>query len=75
MQLKLLLNVVITLQNKVFHNNNIKVIDMFRVVITLQNKVFHNLQYFQQERNFVVITLQNKVFHNLTDGNIHTIGL
>lgn len=34
--------VVITLQNKVFHNTKMNCVVMVLVVITFQNKVFHN---------------------------------
>ena len=56
--------VVITLQNKVFHNKT--VVDKYElaVVITLQNKVFHNIPLRSWRTVRVVITLQNKVFHN-----------
>lgn len=56
--------VVITFQNKVFHN--VKTFnEMFlKVVITLQNRAFHNFVRLQHFNPFVVITLQNKVFHN-----------
>ena len=36
--------VVITFQNKVFHNQFVGIDKKFNVVITLQNKVFHNLE-------------------------------
>ena len=56
--------VVITFQNKVFHNEPADGSKRKRVVIIFQNKVFHNLHLCMVRDGLVVITLQNKVFHN-----------
>ena len=53
--------VVITLQNKVFHNIFSLMKELSNVVITLQN---NRLQLLKPTAT-VVITLQNKVFHNM----------
>ena len=56
--------VVITFQNKVFHNEPADGSKRKRVVIIFQNKVFHNTKKQFIFKLQVVITLQNKVFHN-----------
>ena len=56
--------VVITFQNKVFHNSYKFETKANVVVITFQNKVFHNTFVALKDEESVVITFQNKVFHN-----------
>ena len=63
--------VVITFQDKVFHNMCVVNFPLLYVVITLQDKVFHNLTCVYFLKHHVVITLQNKVFHNNNGGHYY----